>query len=807
MKNHSFTYRVKKMEYVTNWLTSEVIEIPFAAEPVPTVFEQYHPGASVKRADGRERTSPAKDEFLRRGEFKKSGYPSDEEMEKLYLPFDTTRVDFSDAWSFPHDIRFYARTCVTCQTDLAWRVELSTCGAVKVWVNGKEEAGFFPYESNIEAKREAVLPLTAGRNEIVVGCSNYGERNIIFNFGLKNLSEEEMEFSLPVTADLEALRSLHKTLASLYLDRMTYEEGRIAICAERPFERDTEVRIRVGGTEKKLRVPAGSLEIIWGEADELPIGYYEFTVCSEAEGVSLNTILGAEVFPKRQGYPETPDTLEGRKKAVLDFIIRRMPKSFEQYLAYLSLGENRYEEYKCFCEDYAEFVRRRGDCSDFRIVKILWVMIRFGRLLTDEEKSYFKEVIKGFRYWFDEPGNDAMWFFSENHALCFHTAQMLAGELYPDEVFPNSGRTGREQSARAKKLLVEWFRKMLDYGYNEWNSACYIPVDMLGFVSLLALCKDEEVRGLAWKALDATYEIFAENSFHGSMAGSSGRVYTKELLPGRSQGTNPLMWLAWGEGCLNGQQDIVLLLALSDYRPPEGLKEIACWNRKEPFTAVRKQGTHQVPTKIYKTKDYSIAACVSPRTGGPGSQELLLNVYLKDYRTHFWINHPGEGKLFGIKRPGYFNGNGLTPLVSLKENAAVMSYQFCEELLSCAETDFTHAICDLSGCDETSVEGQWAFLRRCDAYLAVYAENGLAVNQKPPLKEKELISPGVNNNWLVKVSSRSEAGEFRDFISWHLKHTPVKENGKLVYLDRNFGRMEFELMREATLEQVLSVRL
>lgn len=59
---------------------------------------------------------------------------------------------------------------------------------------------------------------------------------------------------------------------------------------------------------------AGSGEVIWGDTDELPIGYYEFTVCSEVEGVSLSSALGAEVFPKRLEYRFTPDTVEERKK-------------------------------------------------------------------------------------------------------------------------------------------------------------------------------------------------------------------------------------------------------------------------------------------------------------------------------------------------------------------------------------------------------------------------------------------------------------------------------------------------------------
>ena len=45
MQSKGLNYTVKKGEYVSNWLTSDVIEIPFEAGMVPTVFENYHPGA------------------------------------------------------------------------------------------------------------------------------------------------------------------------------------------------------------------------------------------------------------------------------------------------------------------------------------------------------------------------------------------------------------------------------------------------------------------------------------------------------------------------------------------------------------------------------------------------------------------------------------------------------------------------------------------------------------------------------------------------------------------------------------------
>ena len=55
------------------------------------------------------------------------------------------------------------------------------------------------------------------------------------------------------------------------------------------------------------------------------------------------------------------------------------------------------------------------------------------------------EAILGFRYWLDEPGNDVMWYWSENHVLCFHR------RIHRRAPFPTMslepGRTGREQGS------------------------------------------------------------------------------------------------------------------------------------------------------------------------------------------------------------------------------------------------------------------------------------------------------------------------------------------------------------------------
>lgn len=792
MDNDRLSYVVLENEYMTNWLTSEVISTPFAAKMVPTVFENYHPGASVKTADGKERISPAKEEFLENARFCKSGFPYGVAMENLYWPFDTQRVDFSGFWHFPCDITFYAIAYVVSAADCAWQVELCTCGAMKVWVNGRENASFHPYESNLEAKQAASLSLQAGINEIVVGCNNYGERNIVFNFGIKNLSRP-VEVFLPISADIAKLRSVNVTLDGMYLDKLSYSQGNIVICTDCAFDFGNVLKVDVCGLQKEFAVDAGCSAIIWGDAGELPIGYHEFTINCVVDSIPLRKALWAEVYPIDLEV-ETPDSFEGRKQLALDFIIKNTQPGLEQYIAYLEKGENRYDEFREIIEDVVTHVRHRGDCSDFRVVKLLWVLKRFRDLLSKEQIEYFETTLLNFRYWFDEKGNDAMWFFSENHALCFHTGQMLAGELWPEKVFANSGLTGRQQSEKAKTLIVEWFQKLLKYGYNEWNSAAYIPVDMLSYITLLELCMDQEVRVLAKKALDYTFEIFAENSFQGILGTSNGRTYRRDLLANKNLSTNPIMWLAWGKGCLNSNVDPLVYLALSCYQPPKQLEKIACWDKKEKLILRSEQGTLRVPAALCKTKDYILGTCVSPRTRGLGSQEHLLNVFIKDWRSRIWINHPGESKLFGEKRPGYFTGNGLTPLVEQQGNVAVMSYHFGEELLQKAEVDFTHAFCDMSICDQVLVEGNWAFIRREDTFAALYSSNGLRINQKAPLKEKELISPGINTTWLVKVCAVPEVEGFDAFTQWLLNHQPKEKDKKLYFHDFEYGPMKFTLL-------------
>ena len=105
-------------------------------------------------------------------------------------------------------------------------------------------------------------------------------------------------------------------------------------------------------------------------------------------------------------------------------------------------------------------------------------------------RSFAKRIdraILGYRYWMDEPGNDVQWYFSENHALLFHTAAYLAGTLLPDATFRRSGRSGAEQAAVGATRVRAWLDHFEQWEMAEFNSAPYFPIDLKGLTALFAL--------------------------------------------------------------------------------------------------------------------------------------------------------------------------------------------------------------------------------------------------------------------------------------------------------------------------------
>lgn len=102
-------------------------------------------------------------------------------------------------------------------------------------------------------------------------------------------------------------------------------------------------------------------------------------------------------------------------------------------------------------------VSAREEGSSSALISLLWVWHdHHGEIFAPVLWRRVRSAVLGYRYWFDELGNDVMWFTSANNALSFHTAQYLAGQMFRDERFTASGRYGREQQEIAAQRLAYW---------------------------------------------------------------------------------------------------------------------------------------------------------------------------------------------------------------------------------------------------------------------------------------------------------------------------------------------------------------
>ncbi len=226
----------------------------------------------------------------------------------------------------------------------------------------------------------------------------------------------------------------------------------------------------------------------------------------------------------------------------------------------------------------------RKDCADFGLNAILRMLCidRSTHSLPPELRDKMKTTVLNFRYFFDEPGETQTITTTENHQILFNTAELLAGRLYPDETFTNSGMTGLQHIEHALHWVNSWLGFRGKFGLTEYHSNIYYNETMPALINLVDFSDDVEISAKASILLDLIAFDFANNYFKGSYATAHGRTEDgKEValgpdkLPGR-ESTNETAWLMLGIGDhLDPSHFTAAFLATSSYVPPAILEEIA----------------------------------------------------------------------------------------------------------------------------------------------------------------------------------------------------------------------------------------
>ncbi|MCI6885443.1 hypothetical protein MR942_10650 [bacterium] len=770
--------------YLDRWLVSRVTETPLHSKPVALTGEEN------MRINGFPRDNPGKDAFTasrraaplalpRQLDARPGGLVGDASPQPfaIYWPFDDIGVTFAMDCETPTCLSAWAFTRLDCRQAGPVPFDLITCGSAAVWCNGQKVCEVTPYHHNDPVPTPISLDLRQGLNSLLVYFDNYAERDaaIILRLRWKGEGEPPVQ-CLPVgDADAGALAEAERLMRSLSFRRNHFTAGDVVL-DHAPVTRPWQLTLE-GGTEENLkggvpfrceaRVQPGRTWVSLGDCGSFPLGFLFLKASVRCGDVALTKGISVEINT-RALLPDAAPTTARRKRQALELLARYGEQNTNRALALLATGGSVAEAEKLLAVQ-SEYIRRRFDCSDFYLVYYPYIIKRYGDVLSPAVRQELEDCVIGFRYWLDEPGNDAMWFWSENHALMFHTCQLLAGELYPDRVFTNSGMTGVQMQEKAKRLLREWFVTFRREGFTEWNSSPYLPIDTLGFGSLYAFAQDPEMRALGKEGLDFACYIMAVHAHKGMLAGSSGRTYIKEQFGNWSNCPTGFSRIVFGNGLPGHAGKGIVSLCLSDYEAPAELRQ---WVEVAPGQELICQTTQgndgYVDLYTYRTSDYMMTSAASFHAGKPGHQENPFQLTFTG-AAQLWITHPGEWVQLGAARPSYWAGNGTLPQVQQYKGFAALLYDLAPE----HPVDMTHLYLPAMEFDQVVREPHWAFARLGGAYAAVYCSRPMEWVEHGPGANREAIAQGRRCLWLVRAAQSDEFAGFDAFVQ-AIKTAPLR---------------------------------
>lgn len=420
---------------------------------------------------------------------------------------------------------------------------------------------------------------------------------------------------------------------------------------------------------------------------------------------------------------------------------------------------------------------------------LFWSRLRYGDRLPAALVDRIDTAMLGYRYWMDEPGNDVQWYFSENHALLFHTAAYLAGHHLPDARFVRSGRTGRDQAAIGKARLDSWFDHFDVAEMAEFNSTPYFPIDLKGLTALWALAPDADIRTRAGKAISRLTTIIANSAHHGVITAAQGRSYEHTLCTSTTPELSGLARLLWGLGGygahVNALAQVALAMRDDGLTFPE-LSDRADWSDADTAQEWTFSQGRDGFARLYhfKTAKTALGTAARYRWGDWGYQETLIHARIgHDPRAQIWINHPGEVKQSGFGRPSFWGGSASVPRVQQYRDLAIVLFSG-----TAGQLDFTHAWFPTPVFDEWSLEGDRAAARSGHGLALIRASGPLELARDGGAAGHELRLSGREGVWLLRLGQGSDLGAFS---ARHTLVTATPDNKTITVDDPEYGPVAF----------------
>jgi hypothetical protein len=668
-----------------------------------------------------------------------------------------------------------------------WRLDTRMAEAVIVTINRKLvfESGIHPatiMEGLENATYTFEAELAAGENQVSIAIIRIG-RMARTGLRLEVIDGDvTTRVALGQTLSVAERSQIEAQVHGIRLERdILYPEHAVILHLDVAPSEAAPLVVRLGTTSDKLPheirpKSAGPLNL--GQASCLPDGTYAIT----CQWLTTDGQVLVEIAYRLQKTTPTPalegyENLAQRKQMILEYYAKASdPRPIWNQVARYALG--RYEQIdEAVLQAACEFIAARHDTSDFIIQAILRLLYweRKQPRLSPTLRALMKETVLGFKYWVDEPGDTVMWMDSENHRFLFHTAEWLAGQLYPMEEFSNSRQRGLFHALKGRTYATEWMRQRGLYGFDEWHSNTYYPPSIMPLLNVydFAPYEDHKYRLLAGAVLDYAFFNLAADSFAGVFGTPHGRTYTTQLIHPDFESTSPLAWLAYGQGALRSDGSAMgpVALATSTYRLPPILAAIAS-DRSSVIESRVRQGIASkgeqeffalnrdrfADFRVYRTPDYLMSGLQDYRKGEYEPAVHVAQVTLGNKALIFW-SCPYTCNEGGGLRPDYWSGNTTMPRVVQHQNVMALTFRLDRQAW------MSHCFFEVARFDEVRYAGPWVFGRVKDGYVGIWSQNGYQSGDYGQYAGRELICEAAENTWVVEGGRAADWGSFDAFCN------------------------------------------
>jgi hypothetical protein len=673
--------------------------------------------------------------------------------------------DWSDFCFLPEYRHAVAATCLEVDQP-EWRdIEVACTGPIAVWL-GANLAGLFTDVSYMEPVPHTVRArLGSGLTTLFVATWQVGFREV------RHLARVSVH-GLPVRvvipspgADERASALAESVLDAVAVDSWAIPGDEVGLsgpagvrlCVSRPGAPEQVVVLDNGRGVYRLsgRLPgdAGA-----GSASMLSTGETTLTIRVDDPRCPVTRELPVAVLPPRvRSVPAGDDPAEWRREVLSH--AAGSPPSVARALASGSIEDGDLDQ-------ALSMLRNRADCADFEAVGLLNLW-HAEVPWPPGAREQVKEALLGFKYWIDQPGLDAMCYFTENHQLVFHTAELLAGLAFPDSLFANTGWTGARHAAHGRDMAMDWIRAKLAGGFSEFDSNAYLAIDSLALVSLVEWCADSPVAAAARALLDKLLFTLAANSWHGIHGAAHGRSYAQTLRSSRFEETAPIMWAVSGTGALNRAVLPATCLARSRrYTVPDLVRAVAgagSWEGRQvyagqyAFTRDLLSRPYGSDLRVWKTGHAMLSSVQDYRSGLPGLQEHIWGATLGT-EVQVFATYPGSSSDSPSARPNAWAGQRILPRARQHQDTVLVVYPGFSSVP-------THVWFPVPCMDEHTVAGCWLAGRVGDGYVAVACAGGLRPVLAGSTARQEWLPSGPGTGYVATVGCRDQDGSFGAFVS------------------------------------------